>query len=184
MNRAWSLRAVGASVFLLLISACAGRPQQPAPTATDTPKADQSKVDQAVAVARETPAAAADAVQAHPKVHAVEPTPNGEELPAGDPVPTVKLKQDGMTNGAASFSLVTDFDVTPAAGPYRPMRGHAHVYVDGVERLMISEKHFTLNALSAGRHTVQVTLAATDHRTLLHHGIPIGDAVEIVIPQK
>jgi hypothetical protein len=181
MRRASSLRAVVASVVLLMIPACVDRPQQHTPAAADTPQADQSKADHAVAAARETPAPAEHAAAAHPKVHAVEPTPNGEEIPAGDPVPTVKLKHDGMTNGAASFSLVTDFDVTPAAGPYRPMRGHAHVYVDGVERLMISEKHFTLNALTAGRHTVQVTLAATDHRTLLHHGVPVGDTLEIVI---
>jgi hypothetical protein len=64
------------------------------------------------------------------------------------------------------------------------MRGHAHVYVDGAERMMLSEKQFVLRSLKPGKHTVRVTLSGMDHKTLVRNGVPLAASVTIVVPPK
>ena len=153
---------------LLAIAACSAPPDQHVQVAAAEPAANQaSRVE-----------------TSQPATHDHVPAVEGEEIPAGDPIPTVKLTHDAMTQGVSAFTVITDFALTPASGPYRPMRGHFHVYVDGVERFMMSTPKFSVPGLTPGRHRVHVTLAATDHRTLLHHGQPIGDSVEVVVPDK
>ena len=91
------------------------------------------------------------------------------EIPAGDPIPTIALSSSDDIN----FQVTTDFQLTDEEGPYEPMKGHIHVFVDGEEEMMIYEDHFTLDYLSPGMHEVSVALAATDHSPLLHNGKPI-----------
>jgi hypothetical protein len=103
----------------------------------------------------------------------------GEEIPEGDPVPTLMLTTAGGSHGIWSFRVDTDATLTMATGPYQPMRGHLHVYVDGEEKLMIADKSFTLRDLGPGSHTIRVALAATDHRNLLHRGKPVSASTVI-----
>ncbi len=110
------------------------------------------------------------------------PGEGGEEIPAGDPIPTLTLHDHGYASGVWSFTLETDLQLTMDTAPYEPMRGHVHVYVDGTETAMIARKQFTVPHLSPGRHIVRVALAATDHRTLLHDGAPIADEAAVVVP--
>ena len=107
----------------------------------------------------------------------------GTEIPKGDRIPTVSLRDDGFKNGVWSFSVATSLVLTDAMTmkPYQPMHGHLHVYLDGREILMIATKRFTLKDLTPGTHTVRVVLSGTDHRNLLHDGKPIADSREIVV---
>lgn len=107
----------------------------------------------------------------------------GTEIPKGDRIPTVALRDDGFKNGGWSFSVVTSLVMTDAMKmkPYQPMHGHLHIYLDGREILMISTKRFTLKDLAPGTHTVKVVLSGTDHLNLLHEGRPISDSREIVV---
>ena len=107
----------------------------------------------------------------------------GTEIPKGDRIPTVALHADGLSAGGWSFSVTTTLVMTMAMSPYQQMRGHVHVYVDGKDGPMIAATQFTLPGLAPGRHTVRVVLAGTDHRTLLHGGVPIADSVEVVVPE-
>ncbi len=110
------------------------------------------------------------------------PAVAGRPLAPDEPVPTIALREQGHDAGAWRFAVDTDMTLTMAAGPYEPMKGHVHVYVDGVEKLMIAEKAFTLRNLTPGAHEIQVSLAGLDHQTILHNGAPIADSVEIVVP--
>jgi len=110
------------------------------------------------------------------------PPEQGREIPAGDPVPRVTLRDEGHSSGAWAFGIETDMTLTMATAPYRPLLGHVHVYVDGVEKLMIAEKQFALRDLAPGRHTIAVALAATDHKNLVHDGALVSDSTEIVVP--
>ena len=105
----------------------------------------------------------------------------GEEIPEGDPVPTVMLTMEGEAHGVWTFTVATDATLTMATGPYQPMRGHLHVYVDGEEKQMIADKRFTLRDLGPGTHTIRVALAATNHRNLLHNGAPIAASAQVVV---
>lgn len=117
-----------------------------------------------------------------PGVSSAPASEQGTEIPKGDRVPTVKLHADGLRSDGWSFSVVTTLVLTSAMGRYEPMHGHLHVYLDGEEVLMIAAKHFTLNDLAPGVHTVRVVLSGTDHRTLLHGGVPIADSQDVIVP--
>jgi periplasmic copper chaperone A len=108
--------------------------------------------------------------------------PKGEEIPAGDPVPSVTLTMAGRDGAAWRFDVATDVNLTLSTGPYRPMLGHLHVYVDGVEKQMLAEKRFTLKDLTPGTHAIRVTIAATDHRNLLHDGHLVGASLDLLVP--
>jgi hypothetical protein len=157
---------------VLATASCADRPAEQPPAASDpSARTDPPPAhDMAMAPAAEAVAPAAI------------PSEKGEEIPAGDPVPTVALHDDGYANGTWSFSITTDLDLTMAAGRYQPMRGHIHVYVDGVERQMIAGRQFTLKDLAPGTHTVRIALASTTHRNFLHDGSLIADSRQIVVP--
>jgi hypothetical protein len=107
----------------------------------------------------------------------------GTEIPKGDPIPTVALRDDGVKNGVWSFSVVTSLVMSDARKmkPYQPMHGHLHIYLDDKEILMISAKRFTLKDLTPGTHRVKVVLSGTDHYNLLHEGKLISDSREIVV---
>jgi hypothetical protein len=180
----------------------AGPPQTagtPAPASASQPPAmagtspmagtdmnEASHVDAGMPPGSPNPAHAEGATASMPpgamKSMATGSSERGQEIPSGDPVPTVALHDDGYAHGVWSFSVTTNLNLTMDDEPYTPMRGHMHVYVDGAERQMIARRQFALANLAPGPHTVEVVLASTTHRNLLHHGKPIAASVKIVVP--
>ncbi len=190
----WFLRCAALAGGALLIVSCqhppaeqappAAPPAQAAPEAPAAAPGDQSMA----AMSGDHPTAAGQAMTAGRTNGAAmnmdmsEDADGRDNIPAGDPVPTISLALQGHEHGVWSFDITTDFMLTNAMGPYTPMHGHIHVYVDGTERMMIYQKHFTLKDLAPGTHTVRVALAATTHRALYHDGAPIADSVSITVP--
>jgi hypothetical protein len=61
-----------------------------------------------------------------------------------------------------------------------PGEGHAHLYVDGEKVARLNGPWFHLGSLSPGRHTIQVTLNANNHASLVLHGEPVAVTEEIM----
>lgn len=116
------------------------------------------------------------------RVNRLPADPKGEAIPAGDPIPSVSVRVSGQNGSTWTFGVTTDMTLTMATGPYEPLKGHLHVFVDGVEKQMIATKTFTLANLAPGSHVIQVAAAATDHRNLLHDGRMVGAGVEVQVP--
>jgi hypothetical protein len=160
-------------VIVAAMSLVAGCRQTP--PAQSTPPPAPAKADAPAPPPQATPAAPMDMPMDMPMTA-------GSSAAATGPLPTVTLEPPVERNGVWSFDVETNLTPTRAMEPRTPMYGHIHVYVDGVERMMIYEKHFTLSQLTPGPHEVTVELAGTDHKTLYRDRKPIASRVRITVP--
>lgn len=148
-----------------------------------------SGIGLAVVVSQFTPADAAypgdrlaHEPQAAPSVHHSH---GGLEIPAGQPVPTVKLLVH--PDRVAGWNLevqVTHFRFAPENLNARslPTEGHAHLYVDGKKIARLYGSWFYLEALPAGRHQVMVSLNTNGHEALTYRGQSIVATAVIDVP--
>jgi hypothetical protein len=65
----------------------------------------------------------------------------------------------------------TNFEFAEVCTGNEPiLTGHAHVYVNGIKRLTAYTPSVNLPPLSAGNHTITVTLQASEHRFIRIRG--------------
>ena len=91
------------------------------------------------------------------------------EVSKSDQIPTVTLTvlKDPMSGWNAKV-VVEHFRFAPenASQDHVAGEGHGHLYVDGVKINRLYGDWYHLGKLSAGSHTVMVSLSSNDHRDL------------------
>ena len=106
------------------------------------------------------------------------------EVSQNDQIPTVTLLvlKDRMSGWNAKV-VVEHFRFAPenASQDHVAGEGHEHLYVDGVKINRLYGDWYHLGKLSAGSHTVMVSLSSNDHRDLTHNGQVIADSVSIQV---
>ena len=106
------------------------------------------------------------------------------ELADKDQVPTVTLAvlKDSMSGWNAKVD-VRHFRFAPenASQDHVAGKGHGHLYVDGVKINRLYGDWYHLGKLTAGSHTVMVSLSSNDHRDLTRNGQVISDSVRIQV---
>ena len=106
------------------------------------------------------------------------------EVSKSDQIPTVTLTvlKDPMSGWNAKV-VVEHFRFAPenASQDHVAGEGHGHLYVDGVKINGLYGDWYHLGKLSAGSHTVMVSLSSNDHRDLTHNGQVIAHSVSIQV---
>ena len=111
------------------------------------------------------------------------------EIPAGQPVPSVKLvvTPDPMQGWNVQLK-VENFRFAPENinSKSLPTEGHAHLYVDGKKVARLYGSWYHLEKLKPGQHKITVSLNANGHEQLTYRGQPIADSVTIQVaaPQR
>lgn len=107
------------------------------------------------------------------------------EIPATQPVPTVRLKV--VPDAKLGWNLevkVTHFRFAPervnTQGP--TTEGHAHLLIDGQKVTRLYGSWYYLSGLQPGKHTIEVTLNTNQHEALMHKGQPIRAMTTIEVP--
>lgn len=102
--------------------------------------------------------------------------------PAGMKV-RVKLRKDKM-KGHNLFVTTKRFRWAPehASGKHRRGEGHAHLMIDGKKVTRLYGAAYYIGDLTAGDHTVEVTLNANDHRGYVHDGKAIAATAKVTVP--
>lgn len=104
------------------------------------------------------------------------------EIPAGQPIPTVKLivRPDAMKGWNLELQ-VTNFSFAPERvnTTSNPAEGHAHLYIDGKKITRLYSPWYYLANLEPGQHEIKVSLNTNAHETLVNKGQPI-EATEII----
>lgn len=104
------------------------------------------------------------------------------EIPAGQPIPTVKLvvRPDAMKGWNLELQ-VTNFRFAPERvnTTSNPAEGHAHLYIDGKKITRLYNAWYYLPSLEPGQHEIKVSLNTNLHETLVNRGQPI-EATEII----
>lgn len=76
---------------------------------------------------------------------------------------------------AKNFSFTPEkIDQAPSAN-----EGHAHLYIDGFKMARIYSNWYHIKALTAGEHTVRITLNANDHSPWQYQGQPLEASTTI-----
>ncbi|HCL94444.1 MAG TPA: hypothetical protein DIC24_07460 [Gammaproteobacteria bacterium] len=109
---------------------------------------------------------------------------NPLEVSQNDQIPTVTLTvlKDPMSGWNAKV-VVEHFRFAPenASQDHVAGDGHGHLYVDGVKINRLYCDWYHLEKLTAGSHTVMVSLSSNDHRDLTHNGQVIAHSVSIQV---
>jgi len=112
----------------------------------------------------------------------VDPHHQMMEIPAGEPIPSVKLVVHPDTMRGYNLEVqTTNFkfapeDVNKAA---KPGEGHAHLYVNGKKITRLYSSWYYLDNLKPGKNEIRVSLNANNHQVLAHNGKMI-EATQIV----
>ncbi len=109
------------------------------------------------------------------------------EVPAGQPVPAVKLIIHPDAMGGWNLEVqVTNFTFAPKRvnTASNSREGHAHLYIDGRKVTRLYGSWYYLAALPPGKHQIRVTLNANGHEELVHQGQPIAAIATIQVPPK
>ncbi|MBL1175232.1 hypothetical protein [Pantanalinema sp. GBBB05] len=108
-------------------------------------------------------------------------------IPAGQPVPTIKLvvHPDAMQGWNLEVQ-VTNFRFAPEQINQNSLttEGHAHLYIDGKKVTRLYGSWYYLTHLAPGQHHITVTLNANGHEELTHQGQPIAASVTVQVPVK
>jgi len=111
-----------------------------------------------------------------------EPHHQIREIPAGEPVPSVKLVVHPDTMRGYNLEVqTTNFkfapeDVNKAA---QSGEGHAHLYVNGKKITRLYSSWYYIDNLKPGKNEIRVSLNANNHEALAHKGKMI-EATQIV----
>ena len=106
-----------------------------------------------------------------------------------DGLQTPSLSLEALEDTPGAFNLylsLSGFAFSPenASSHHIPGEGHAHVYVDGVKLGRIYSESYFLSGLSAGPHTIRVTLNANSHQDYIFEGGLLEASVEVVASEK
>jgi len=117
---------------------------------------------------------AADMTHTHSMLEPIEAT--------GDPIPTVSLTV--TADPVSGFNVHADVEHLEWAPEKAGLdhvdgEGHAHVYVDGEKVARIYGEWYHLTGVTAGTHTVTVTLNTNTHAPYATGGVEIADTVTI-----
>jgi hypothetical protein len=107
------------------------------------------------------------------------------EIPAGQPVPTVKLiVHPDAVKGWNLEMQVTNFRFAPEQvnTTSSTTEGHAHLYINGKKITRLYSAWYYLASLAPGKHEIKVTLNANGHETLVHNRQPIEATAMIQVP--
>lgn len=106
------------------------------------------------------------------------------EVADKDQIPTVTLTvlKDPMSGWNAKV-VIEHFRFAPenASQDHIAGQGHGHLYIDDVKINRLYGDWYRLGKLTAGSHTVMVSLSSNDHRDLTHNGQVIADSVSIQV---
>jgi hypothetical protein len=111
-----------------------------------------------------------------------EPHHQIREIPAGEPIPSVKLVVHPDTMRGYNLEVqTTNFkfapeDVNKAA---QPGEGHAHLYINGKKITRLYSSWYYIDNLKPGKNEIRVSLNANTHEALAHNGKMI-EATQIV----
>ena len=107
---------------------------------------------------------------------------NPLEVSQNDQIPTVTLTvlKDLMSGWNAKV-VVEHFRFAPENASQDHVAGDGHLYVDGVKINRLYCDWYHLEKLTAGSHTVMVSLSSNDHRDLTHNGQVIAHSVSIQV---
>ena len=105
------------------------------------------------------------------------------EASAFQAIPDIQLKV--MRDSAAGWNLhliTENFTFTPEKIDQETNtgEGHAHVYVDGNKAGRIYGPWYHLSGLTAGTHTIRISLNGNDHSEFVLNGEPIEAIAEVI----
>ena len=98
-----------------------------------------------------------------------------DSIDSSTTVPTVSFNISKDPNDGWNLHIITtNFTFTPQNVNLAPVanEGHAHLYVDG-NLIVVYGPWFHIDDLSAGTHTITVSLAANDHSLFTYNGAKI-----------
>lgn len=107
------------------------------------------------------------------------------EIPAGQPVPSVRLVvHPDAVKGVNLEMVVTNFTFAPDRVNQKSLttEGHVHLFVNGRKVTRLYGPWYYLGELPPGRHTVTVVLSANGHEDISHNGQPISATQVVNIP--
>lgn len=95
----------------------------------------------------------------------------------------IKVRKDKM-KGHNLFITTKRFRWAPehASGKHRRGEGHAHLMIDGKKVTRLYGPAYYIGDLAAGKHTVEVTLNANDHRGYVHDAKAIAAKASVTVP--
>lgn len=108
-------------------------------------------------------------------------------IPAGQPVPTVKLVVHPDTVQGWNLELqVTNFRFAPEQINRKSLttEGHAHLYIDGKKVTRLYGSWYHLTTLEPGQRKITVTLNANGHEELTVDGQPIAASAIVQVPVR
>jgi hypothetical protein len=108
-------------------------------------------------------------------------------VPAGQPVPTVKLiVHPDSKQGWNLEAQVTNFRFAPERvnQTSAATEGHAHIYVNDKKLTRLYGNWYYLESLPAGQQKITVALNANGHEALTHNNQPIQSTVTIEVPNQ
>ncbi len=102
---------------------------------------------------------------------------------------TPSLSVEAIEDTAGSFNVylsLSGFVFSPenASRHHVPGEGHAHIYLDGTKLGRIYTESYFLSGLSAGTHTIQVTLNANSHQDYTVEEKLLEASVDVVASEK
>jgi hypothetical protein len=103
------------------------------------------------------------------------------EIPAGIPVPEVKVHVIPDINGGWNIHIATkNFKFAPSksGSPDEMGEGHAHLYINGKKAARVYS-HWFHTPLPSGTNKIRVTLNSNTHRDYYVEGKPIAAEVEV-----
>ena len=109
------------------------------------------------------------------------------EILDGEIVPSISI--DSITGDeyvGYQINLSTTnftFEFFDPMGPHVPGEGHAHLYIDGVKQGRVYNTTSTLPSMLPGAHDIEVVLSTNNHLEYQDNAIPIGDSVNLVVPE-
>jgi hypothetical protein len=101
---------------------------------------------------------------------------------AQKPLITLSAEADSMSGwnihiGVNNFTFAPEKVNKPVTAA---TEGHAHIYVDGYKMARIYSHWYHLKELTAGEHTIRVSLNANDHSSLSYNSIPLDATINII----
>lgn len=108
------------------------------------------------------------------------------EVPAGQPVPSVKLKVYPDPMKGWNLELKTNnFKFAPekiaASVAPQTTEGHAHLLINGKKVTRLYGNWYYLKELPAGSNEIAVTLNTNNHEDLIVNGQIVGDKIRITV---
>jgi hypothetical protein len=108
------------------------------------------------------------------------------KVPAGKPVPKVKLKVSPDPMKGWNLELkVNNFKFAPekiaANTPSQFTEGHAHLLINGKKVTRLYSNWYHLKDLPVGSNEIVVTLNTNNHESLIVNGQVVGDKAMVVV---